>query len=102
MKARIRQVLLVVPGTLAERHERVALATLDGTGCMDESQAHKSQILRVCRVNPIPSDVAVTAVSWFFSVDPFTNPAKRFVLSRITWCRKQAVHFRSVIAAIRK
>jgi hypothetical protein len=63
MKARIRQVLLIVPGALAERHERVALATLDGTGCMDESHAHKSQILRVSRVNPIPGDVAAANAS---------------------------------------
>jgi hypothetical protein len=43
--------------------EGSALGTLNGTGCMDEWRAHKSQILRVSRVNPLSGEVVAANAS---------------------------------------
>ena len=62
--ARIRQVLLIVPGAFAERHERAAHAGhARRDGCVDDSGAHKSQILRVSRVNPMSGEVIAVNAS---------------------------------------
>ena len=53
--------------------EGSALGTLNGTGCMDEWRAHKSQILRVSRVNPLSGEVVAAEIVVIFTASSRKN-----------------------------